>query len=159
MMDRVKLGPEQIWNADEARISTVQKLRNIVAVKRLKQRGSVTSGERGSLVTMCAVVCAARNSVLPMFIFPRQNFKDRFIRDGPTGCVGVTHPPGWMTTENILVFIKYSAKHARPSTEKPVLLLLDNHHSHLGIDAELCKGKWNYNVIVPTSLLSYITTA
>ena len=38
-----------------------------------------------------------------------------------------------MTAENILVFIKYSAKHARPSTEKPVLLLLDNHHSHLGI--------------------------
>ena len=93
------------------------------------------------------------------FIFPRQDFKDRFIRDGPTGCVGVTHPSGWMTTENILVLIKYSAKHARPSTENPVLLLLDNHHSHLGIEAELCKGKWNYNVIVPTSLLSYITTA
>ena len=69
-----------------------------------------------------------------MFIFPRQNFKDHFIRDGSTGCVGVTHPLGWMTTENILVFIKYSAKHARHSTEKSVLLLLDNHHSHLGIE-------------------------
>ena len=133
MMDRFKLGPEQIWNVDETRISTVQKLRNVVAVKGLKQIGSVTSGERGSLVTMCAAVCAAGNSVLPMFIFPRQNFKDHFIRDGPTGCVGVTHPPGWMTTENILVLIKYSAKHARPSTEKLVLLLLDNHHPHLGI--------------------------
>ena len=134
MMDRVKLEPEQIWNVDKTRISTVQKLRNVVAVKGLKQIGSVTSGEKGSLVTMCVVVCAARNLVLPMFIFQRQNFKDHFIRDGPTGCVGVTHPPGWMTTENILVFIKYSAKHARPSTEKPVLLLLDNHHSHLGIE-------------------------
>ena len=158
MINHVKLGPEQIWNADETRISTVQKLRNIVAVKGLKQRGSVTSGERGSLVTICVAVCTARNSVLPMFIFPRQNFKDRLFCDGPTCCVGVTHPPGWMTTENILVLRKYSAKHARPSTEKPVLLLLDNHHSHLGIDVELCKGKRNY-VIVPTSLLSYITTA
>ena len=83
---------------------------------------------------MCAAVCAASNSVLPMFIFPRKNFKDHFIRDGPTGYVVVTKPPGWMATENILVFIKYSAKHARPSTEKPVLLLLDNHHSHLGIE-------------------------
>ena len=33
MMDRVKLGPEQIWNVDETRISTVQKLRNVVAIK------------------------------------------------------------------------------------------------------------------------------
>ena len=134
MMDRVKLVPKQIWNVDESRISTVQKLRHIVAVKGLKQIGSVTSGERGSLVTMCVAVCATRNSVLPMFIFLRQNFKDHFIRDGPTVCVGVTHPPGWMTTEKNLVFIKYSAKHARPSTEKPFLLLLDNHHSHLGIE-------------------------
>ena len=131
MMDRVKLGREQIWNVDETRISTVQKLRNVVAIKELKQIGSVTSGERGSLVIMCAAVCAARNSVLPMLIF--QNFKDHFIRDGPTGCAGVAHPPGWMTTENILVFIKYSAEHARPSTEKSGLLLLDNHHFHLGI--------------------------
>ena len=119
MMDRVKLGPE-LWNVDETRIITVQKLRNVVAVKRLKHIGYVTSGERGSLVTMCAVVCAAGNSVLPRFIFPGQYFKDHFIRDGPTGCIGATHPPGWMTTENISVFIKYSAKHARPSTEKHV---------------------------------------
>ena len=42
VMDRVKLGPEQILNVDETRISTVQKLRNVVAVKGLKQIGSVT---------------------------------------------------------------------------------------------------------------------
>ena len=99
-MDRVKLGPEQIWNVDETRISIVQKPRNVVAVKGLKQIGSVTCVERGSLVTMSAVVSAASNSVLPMFIIPRQNFKDHFIRDGPTCYVVVTHPPGWMTTEN-----------------------------------------------------------
>ena len=117
VMDRITLGPEQIWTVDENTICTVQKPRTFVAAKGLKQIGSVTSGERGSLVTMCAVVCAARNSVLPMFIFPRRNVKDHFIRDGPTGCVGVTHPPGWMATEKFLVFIKHSAKHARPSIE------------------------------------------
>ena len=134
VMDRDNLGPEQIWNVDETGISTVQKPRNVVAAKGLKQIGSVTSGERGSLVTMCAAVSATGNSVPPMFIFPRQNFKDHFIRDGPTGCIGVAHPSGWMTTENFFIFIKHFAKHVRPSTEKPVLLLLDNHHSHLGIE-------------------------
>lgn len=134
VMDRDNLGPEQIWNVHETGISTVQKPRNVVAAKGVKQIGSVTSGEKGSLVTMCAAVSATRNSVPPMYIFPRQNFKDHFIRDGPTGCVGVAHPSGWMTTENFLICMKHFAKHVRPSKEKPVLLLLDNHHSHLGIE-------------------------
>lgn len=132
-MDRDNLGPEQIWNVDETGISTVQKPRNVVAAKGVKQIGSVTSGERGSLVTMCAAVSATGNSVPPVCIFPRQNY--HFIRDGPTGCVSVTHPSGWMTTKNFLIFMKHFAKHVRPSKEKKnALLLLDNHHSHLGIE-------------------------
>ena len=74
-MDRDNLGPEQIWNVDETGISTVQKPRNVVAAKGVKQIGSVTSGERGSLVTMCAVVSATGNSVSPVCIFPRQTLK------------------------------------------------------------------------------------
>ena len=53
-----------------------------------------------------------------------------------------------MTTENFLVFIKHSAKHARPSTEKTVLLLLDNHHSHLGIET-LNFAKANGIIMLP----------
>ena len=94
VMDRDKVGPEQIWNVDKTGISTVQKPRNIVAAKGQKLIGSVTSGERGSLVTMFAAVSAISNSVPPIFIFPRQNFKDHFIRDGPIGCVGVAHHSG-----------------------------------------------------------------
>ena len=105
VMDRVTLGPEQIWIVDETRISTVQNPRTFVAAKGLKQIGSVTSGGRGSLVTMCSAVSATPNSMLPMFIFPMQNFKYHFIGDGPTGCVVITHPPGWMITKNFLVFI------------------------------------------------------
>ena len=134
VIDRGQLGPEQIWNVDETGLTTVQKPKNVVAAKGLKQIGSVTSGERGSLITMCAAVSATGNTVPPMFIFPRHNFKDHFIRDGPTGCIGTAHPSGWMTEENFFIFLKHFAKHARPTTEKPVLLLLDNHHSHLGIE-------------------------
>ena len=70
----------------------------------------------------------------PMFIFPHHNFKDNFIRHGPTGCIGTAHPSGWMTTENFFIFLKHFAKHARRTAEKPVLLFLDNHHSHQGIE-------------------------
>ena len=50
------------------------------------------------MITICAAVSATGNSVPPMFIFPRQKFKDHFIRDSLTGCIGVAHPPGLLTT-------------------------------------------------------------
>ena len=94
VIDRGQLGPEQIWNVDETGPTTVQKLKNVVAAKGLKQIGSVTSGERGLLITMCAAVSATGNTVPPMFIFPQHNFKDHFIRHGPIGCIGTAHPSG-----------------------------------------------------------------
>jgi hypothetical protein len=69
-----------------------------------------------------------------MFVFPRVKFFDHFIRDGPTGCIGASHPSGWMTSENFYKFIQHFAKVAKPSKEQKVLLLLDNHHSHIGLD-------------------------
>lgn len=41
---------------------------------------------------------------------------------------------------NFLVFMKHFIAHAKPTLEKPVLLLMDNHNSHISIETiELCK--------------------
>ena len=69
-----------------------------------------------------------------MLIFPRKHFKDHFTRDGPPGCIGAANPTGWMSKEIFLDFIKHFVKHVRCTKERPVLMLLDNHISHLGID-------------------------
>jgi hypothetical protein len=39
-----------------------------------------------------------------------------------------------MTSKNFYTFIHHFAKVAKPSKEEKVLLLLDNHHFHIGID-------------------------
>lgn len=83
---------------------------------------------------MCTAVSATGNMVPPMFVFPRVKFHDHFIRDGPTGCIGASHPSGWMTSDNFYIFIQHFAKVAKPSQEQKILLLLDNHHSHIGLD-------------------------
>ena len=56
------------------------------------------------------------------------------VRHGPPGTIGSSYPSGWMTDCNFLLFIKHLIKHVRPSKDKPMLLLLDNHQSHLSID-------------------------
>jgi hypothetical protein len=75
-----------------------------------------------------------------MFIFPRKKYQEYFVRDGPRGSVGTANGSGWMQEDDFLVYIQHFAKHAKPSKEQPVLLTLDNHGSHLSIEAlDFCK--------------------
>lgn len=69
-----------------------------------------------------------------MFVFPRINYKDLFIKGGPSECTGAGNSSGWMTSKEFLQYIDHFIKHTRPSPSDPVLLLLDNHQSHVDID-------------------------
>lgn len=56
-----------------------------------------------------------------------------FIRSGPADCIGAGNSSGWMTEKEFGIFIDHFIKHAKPTKEEPVLLLLDNHSSHVNI--------------------------
>lgn len=98
---------KDIFNIDETGCMTVQKSGKVVAPTGAKQVGALASAERGQTVTLCCAVNAAGQSLPPMFIFPRVHFKDHFIRDGPTGCIGTAHPSGWMTGDGFMHFMKH----------------------------------------------------
>lgn len=128
---KYKFEGQDIYNLDETGIITVQKTEIVVAACGKKQVGAITSAERGTSVTMCLAVNAIGNCIPPMFVFPRVNYKDYFVRGGPPGCVGVVNKSGWMQGNEFLEFMKHFAKHVKPSVDKNVLVLLDNHKSHL----------------------------
>ncbi|KAK6166826.1 hypothetical protein SNE40_023441 [Patella caerulea] len=134
VMDRNKFDCTRIWNIDETAITTVVKPNKVVASTGTKQVGSLTSQERGQLVTLCAAVSAAGQAIPPFLVFPRVNFKSYFLNGAPPGADGSAHPSGWMTHENFLLFLKHFVSIVQPSNQKPVLLLLDNHQSHLAIE-------------------------
>lgn len=134
VFNRHKFGPGDIYNMDETGITTVQKPNKIVARRGFKQVGRITSAERGTLVTMAFVVSALGNSVPPYFIFPRVHFKDHFISKGPPGCAGSANPSGWMKENHFTDYLKHFVGHVKCSKDKSILLLLDNHDSHLSID-------------------------
>ena len=69
-----------------------------------------------------------------MFVFPRVHYKDSFVNGAPPNSIGAAHPSGWMTAENFLTFMKHFVRHVRCSQEETVLLILDNHESHLSIE-------------------------
>ncbi|EFN84581.1 hypothetical protein EAI_09936, partial [Harpegnathos saltator] len=140
LFDRYHFAAKDVYNVDETGITTVQKTTKIIAKKGLKQVGAIISSERGSLVTVCVAVNAIGNAIPPMFIFPRKNFKDHFIIDGPPGRIGSAYKSGWTTQPNFLTYIKYFHQHTRSTVENPILLLLDNHDSHISLDViDFCK--------------------
>ncbi|KAG5314018.1 CBX5 protein, partial [Acromyrmex insinuator] len=133
--DCLKVKPSNIWNMDEVGISTVHTPDRVIARREMKQLGKIISSETETLVTMAVAVSAIGNMIPPFFIFPRAHYKDHFIQEGPLGSAGDVNPLGWMEEEHFIKYCQHFVRHVRPSKEKPVLLLLDNHESHLSIEA------------------------
>lgn len=134
VLGRHNFSPSKIFNVDETRISTVHTPPRILAEKGQKQLGAVTAGERGPNITMIACINAIGNSVPPLFVFPRINFvESTMMRGAPLGSIGAAHQSGWSNEHIFLKFLNHFISHVKPTAEDPVILLLDNHESHMAI--------------------------
>lgn len=125
----------RIYNLDETSTTTVQKPQKVIAPKGRKNIGKVTSGERGTLVTTCCIISASGVALPPVMVFPRKNFKEFMIKNTPSGTLGLATPTGWMNCQIFPEVIKHFIKHTNTTPENPSILILDNHESHLSIEA------------------------
>ncbi|XP_023312650.1 uncharacterized protein LOC111692771 [Anoplophora glabripennis] len=140
ILDREHFEAKDIYNVDETGVTTVQKPDRVVTRKGMRQVGALTSAERGTLVTITVAVNAIGNATPPMFIFPRLRYQEHFVRDGPVGCIGSGNASGWMQEEQFVIFLTHFQKYTNSSITQKVLLLLDNHSSHISIQAlDFCK--------------------
>lgn len=57
-----------------------------------------------------------------------------------TAGLGLAYPSGWMTSQNFLKVLEYFVQNVHCSIENKVLLIMDNHDSHLSVDGlKFCK--------------------
>ncbi|XP_055306968.1 uncharacterized protein LOC129571221, partial [Sitodiplosis mosellana] len=128
--------PANIWNMDETGFSTVPgSVGKIIAIRGVKKVGQMTSGERGQMITMALSVSAAGNSMPPLFLFPKKNMQKHYMTHATPGAVGYANDSGWMKQPEFLLFMKHFVKYSHASKENPNLLLIDNHSSHLSVEA------------------------
>lgn len=125
----------RIFNLYETSTTTVQKPQRVLAPLGRKSIGKVTSGERETLVTTCCIVSASGNFLPPVMIFPRKYFKSNMIKNTPAGTLGLATPTGWMNGTLFPEVIKHFIKHTNASKENPCILIMDNHESHLSLQA------------------------
>ncbi|XP_022198653.2 tigger transposable element-derived protein 2 [Nilaparvata lugens] len=129
--EKGKFTPDRIYNVDESGITVVQsKVAKVVGLKGKKQVASLTSGERGALITIVACMSASGSFVPPLVVFPRKNMSENRKKGAPVGTIFSAHPSGWIQTNSFTQWFRHFIEFSNPTEEKPVLLLLDGHFSH-----------------------------
>lgn len=60
--------------------------------------------------------------------------------DAPVRSIAYCQENGWMNSEIFLKWLKHFVQHVKPSVENKVLLILDGHSSHMGLEVmEQCQ--------------------
>ena len=89
----------------------------------LQQVGALVSAERGTRHNVLCCKCTGQFNA-PHVVFPRVHFKGEiFLNGAPPGTVGAAYPTGWMTSDNVLVFLKHFVHQSNDSKATPVILL------------------------------------
>lgn len=134
---KYELTPSKIFNMDETGLTSVpKKVGKIISIKGKKQVGTLTSAERGQLVTVALCLSASGHYVPPLMIFPCVRMKNELLDGAPTGTVAVCHPSGWMQQHIFTEWLRHFISYVKPTKESPVLLILDGHATHTkNIDA------------------------
>lgn len=126
--------PDRIVNLDESGITTVLQSPKVIAETSKKQVGQIVSAERGELVTFVGIVTATGTAIPPAYIFPRVRNKDHFLAGAPPGSLGLASQSGWMKAELFMEVLKHIKKHMSCSENHRILLLVDNHISHVSYE-------------------------
>ena len=141
-MAKYNIRPGKIWNTDESGCPTVLPPPNVIATKGLKQVQQTVSAERGVNTTIVGFISDTGISCPPVYIFPRKNFLSAMTERGPPGSLGLAPPSGWINGVTFLLSLQHFKNFVGCSVDNPVLLLLDNHSSHMDYKV-VCFSKSN----------------
>lgn len=148
LWEKHQFGVSRMFNMDESGLSTVpNKTPKVVSEKGKKLIGKVSSADRGQTVTVVCCMSAAGAYVPPAIIFPRKRRKPELLNGAPPDSLLLTSDSGYINGPLFLEWLEHFTKHVKPSEENPVLLIIDNHSSHLYLDAVLFARNHNIHML------------
>ncbi|KAJ8892837.1 hypothetical protein PR048_005418 [Dryococelus australis] len=127
----VNFSPSKIFHVDETGLTVVQhKCSKVVGLKGMKQVTSLSSAERGALITLVTCVSAPDRYIPPMLEFPHKNMKVELLQDAPPDTIAVCHPSGWSQQELFTQWMIHFVEHVKSKPDEPVVLVCDGHYSY-----------------------------
>ena len=131
LLDKHKFSASQIWSANEIGTKTVPVPTSVVDKKGKRQVGSIASGERGELVTTVCAVNVKGQFIPPLLIFPQKRYQNLFLKRAPVSSIGAATKSGWINDDIWYQCLEHFVTQTSSSKEKPNLLIIDNHSSHI----------------------------
>lgn len=143
--------PSRIYNMDETGILTVpNKIPKVISPKGKKIVGKSVAAERGELVTAVCCFSASGLYVPPNLIFPRKRMKAEYLNGAPPETIASLSDSGYINSELFIKWIEHFKNHTKPSQFSPVLLILDNHSSHINLTTiTFCRENYIHLVSIP----------
>jgi len=87
----------RIFDVDVTGITIVQHRHSkTVSMRHKKEVASLTSGERGKLITVVTCMNATGIHVPPLIMFPSKGMKEELLDGAPAGSILACHPSGWI---------------------------------------------------------------
>ena len=71
----------------------------------------------------------------PFYLFPKKRMNPLYLTHASNETVGFANESGWMQQADFVKFMEHFIKHSHSSKNSPTLLVLDNHGSHLSVEA------------------------
>jgi hypothetical protein len=137
-MYTIQHNPARLYNCDEMGVTIVlHKHTEILGLIGKHQISCLQSTEWGCLVTVITCVRPTGHFILPLLVFPIKNMKQELMNCTPPGSTHACHPSGLIQSENFSQWFLHFIKHAKPTKEDPVILVLDGHYSYT----------WNLEVV------------
>ncbi|XP_049955074.1 uncharacterized protein LOC126471049 [Schistocerca serialis cubense] len=150
VFEKYKFKERRVFNVDETGINTVQKPERILALKGVKLMGEATSWERGENVTVICCFSTAGTYIPPMFIFHRKRMSYLLSKGGLVGTIYGCSVNGWSNESLFFKWIQHFLNIVKSTIDYPVLLILDNHSSHISLEIfEFCKKRSIVMVTIP----------
>lgn len=151
MLETYHFLPNSIFNMDETSVLTVPtKIPKVISPRGKRTVGKIVSGERGQLITAVCCVSAGGNYVPPALIFPRKRQKIELLNGAPPQSILMVSDSGFINSELFVEWLKHFQKHVSASLEQPVLLILDNHSTHISLPAVLfCRASGIHMLSLP----------
>lgn len=148
---KLNVPPSRIFNMNETGILTVpNKVPKVISSKGKKIVVKSVAAERGELVTAVCCFSASGIYVPPILVFPRKRMKEEYLNGAPPETLGLLSDSGYINSDLFLKWLEHFKHHVKPSEDSPVLLILDNHTSHININTiTYCRTNFIHLVSIP----------
>lgn len=124
--------PERVYNCDETGITFVVKPTKIVTQTGKKIIYSRTFAEKGVTQTVLGCCSASGTAVPPLIIFKGVRMVNDLSNGAPPNSIVRLSKNGWINTALFLEWLQHFVCQIPPA--RPVLLIMDSHASHVGIE-------------------------